>query len=495
MKKITIQTSTFILGVIVLASCSSNKMAMNSGQDNLYFMASDAKVSTEFAVKNNNPEQFESFSSLQPEAIPQGNFSSRNVNPDYIARYQTETAEGDEGVVYFDEGITPENQTAQGDINAYNNFRVNGNGSNNVMNPSMAFNMGMGMMNPWGMRGMGMMGMGGMGMMDPWGMGMGGFYDPFFNPGFGFNRGFGFRPGFNMGFGMGFGGFNSFGMGFGGFGGFGGFNSFGMGFGGFNPFFGNGLGMGFGNPFFGGFGGQQIIILPGSEYGQRREVTGARPSRGSSLSTRGYAPSSNAAIQPSTARAEARRSDLNNGSSRSATNSTNARTSSRDFGTSQNDYYSNSRSRVATNESNRNVGSPALDRSVTRSRSAMPSARPSASPSNSRNYTGPSRSDISRSSNPSYNNSRSANPSYNNSRSGSPSYNRSTSPGRPGNPSYNSGGTNSRSYGTPSRSSSPSYSAPSRSSSGGGMSSGGGASRSSGGGGASSGGSRGGRGN
>jgi len=49
--------------------------------------------------------------------------------------------------------------------------------------------------------GMGIMILLGMGMMSPFGMGMmnhmeWGFYDPFWNPGFGFNRGAsGFRPG------------------------------------------------------------------------------------------------------------------------------------------------------------------------------------------------------------------------------------------------------------------------------------------------------------
>ncbi len=455
MKKFSIQTSAFLVGAVVLASCSTNKMAMNNQQDNLYFMASDAKVATEFAVQNNNPEQFESLSSLQPEAFSQENFSSRNVNPDYIARYQTETVEGEEGVVYFDESGVGENQANQGDIDAYNNFRVNGSGGNSGFNPAMSFNMGMmygmGMMNPW---------------MSPWGMspwGMRGFYDPFWGPSWGY------RPGFNLSFG------------------------FGMGFGGYNPFWGPNIGMGWGMPIYGGYPGwgypmygRPIYVIPGGEYGDRRVVTGARPTRGSSLANATRS-SSNAAIQPSTARAQARRDVLNSGSSsrRSLTNANNARTTSRDFGTSQNDYYSNSRSRVATNGSTRNVASPAMDRTVTRTRSAMPSARPSAIPSNSRTYTGPSRSGATRSSSPAYNN-----------RSSSPSYNRSTIPSRSGSPTYNPGRTNTRTYSTPTRSSSPSnYSTPSRSSSGGGMSSGGGASRSSGGGGASSGGSRGGRGN
>ncbi len=458
MKKISIQTLTFIFGAFILASCSTNKMALNGTQDNLYFMASDAKVATEFAVQNNNPKQFESLATIEPEAYSQENFSSRNVNPDYIAKYQTETVDGDEGTVYFDEAGT-DGQSSQGDIDAYNNFRVGGSafnsGFNSGFNQAMSFNMGMmygfGMMNPW---------------MNPWmsPFGMGGFYDPFWGPGLGF------RPGFNLSLGFGFGNFGRF-------------NPF------WGPNFGMGLGMGWGSPFFGGYpgwgypvyAGRPIFVLPGGEFGDRRVVRAARPTRGSSLITTGR-PAANAAIQPNTARAQARRDVLNNGGSRSLVNGNNARTSSRDFGTSQNDYYSNTRSRLSAG-STRNVGSPAMDRSVSRTRSAMPSARPSAIPSNSRVYTGPSRSGVSRSANPAYNN-----------RATSPSYRRSTSPSRSGFPSYNSGGTNSRTYSTPSRSSSiPSYSAPSRSSSGG-MSSGGGASRSSGGG-SSSGGSRGGRGN
>lgn len=480
MKKSPIISSFVILSGLVLASCSANKLAMNDKQDNLYFMASDTKLATQYAVQNNNPEQFESLSTTNSDGLGRENFSSRNVNPDYIAKYQTEAVVSSDDVVYFDESIDDDGQ-ATGDIDAYNNFRVSGSGNNSTFNPANSFNMGMGMgmgmMNPFGM---GMMSPFGMGMMNPFGMGMmspfgmGGFYDPFWNPGFGFNRGFGFRSGFNMGFGVGF-GFGNF------------YNPFmgpnlGFGFGGY-PGFGFGGYPGFGNQI---FGGRPIYILPGGEYGDRRVVTGARPTRGSSLANSGRN-SANAAIQPNTARAQARQNVLTSRSgSRSGINNSNnnARISSRDFGTSQNDYYTNPRSRTDMNQSSRNSASPAMDRSITRSRSALPSARPSMNPSNTRNYSGSSRGDVNRSSN-----------SYGNSRTTSPSYNRSSSPSRSG---YNNGGTNSRTYSTPSRSNNnysrpSSYSSPSRSS---GMSSGGGASRSSGStGGSSSGGSRGGRGN
>lgn len=478
MKNFSIKISAIILGGLTLVSCSANKLAVNDSQDNLYFMASDAKIATQYAVQNNNPQQFESLSSLNSGAFEGNNFSSKNVNPDYIARYQTDSIQGNEEVIYFDESID-ENGQSTGNIDAYNNYRVSGSGNNSMSNPSMSFNMGMmygmGMMNPFGM---GMMSPFGMGMMSPFGMGMmnpyrmGGFYDPFYNP---FYSPWGFRPGFNLSLGFGFGNF-------------------------YNPFWGPGLGYGFGGPMYGGYpgfgypvyGGRPIYVLPGGEYGDRRVVRGARPTRGSSLATSNMNPS-NAAIQPSTARAQARQDVLNarsGGRSNVINSGNNARTSARDFSSSQNDYYSNSRSRNTLNQSTRNSASPAMNRTINRSSSAMPSsARPSAAPSNSRTYSGPSRGDYNRSSN-----------TYNNGRAVSPSYNRSTSPSRSG---YTNGGTNSRTYSTPSRSnnnySRPTYSSPSRSTGGsGGMSTGGGgASRSSGSsGGASSGGSsRGGRGN
>ncbi|MFT4855910.1 MAG: hypothetical protein ACI9UV_000027 [Algoriphagus sp.] len=463
MKNFSTKITTIILGGLTLISCSTNKLAVNDSQDNLYFMASDAKIATQYAVQNNNPEEFETLSTLNSNAFEQENFSSRNVNPDYIARYQTDSIEGVDEVVYFDEAID-ENGQSTGNIDAYNNFRVSGSGNSNMINPAMSFNMGlgMGMMSPYGM-GMGMMRPFGMGMMNPYGMG--GFYDPFYSP-------WGFRPGFNLSLGFGFGNL-------------------------YNPFWGPNLGYGLGNSMFGGYpgfgypayGGRPIYVLPGGEYGDRRVVRGARPTRGSSLTTASMNPS-NAAIQPSTARAQARQDVLNSrsgGRTNVINSGSNARVSTRDFSSSQNDYYSNSRSRNTMNQSTRNSASPAMNRSVTRSSgSAMPSARPSAIPSNSRSYSGPSRSDYNRSSN-----------SYTNSRAVSPSYNRSTSPGRGGNSGYTNGGTNSRTYSTPSRSNNtPSYSTPSRSSSGGVSTGGGGASRSSGStGGASSGGSRGGRGN
>jgi hypothetical protein len=275
--------------------------------------------------------------------------------------------------------------------------------------------------------------------------GMGGFYDPFWG------GAYGFRPGFSLNIGFGFGNpfFRPmFGMPMYGMGGF--YNPWG-------PVYGMG---GFGYPMYGYspmFPSNPIYVLPGGEYGDRRVVRGARPTRGSSLAASSRVGSvSNAAMQPSTARAQARRDVLNSSnnatSRRLVSNSDNSRVSARDFSSSQNDYY-NSRSRTG---STRNVSSAAMDRPVSRTRSAMPSARPSIGNTNSRTINS-GRGGTVRSSYPT------------NSRSSSPSYNRSNVPSRTTSPSYNRGNTNTRTVtptrtSNPTRSTMPTMSTPTRSS-------------------------------
>jgi len=479
MKNYPLISASLLIGSLVISSCSTNKLATSKSDDNLYFMASDVKLATQFAVDNNNPQSFKNIS--QEPDLAEQNFSSRNVNPDYISRYQTteNSATSDDGVVYFDEGTTQ--QTNTGNINAYDNYSAAGNGINNANgfnSPNINFNIGMGF------------GMGGM-MMSPWG-----FYDPFWGPAWGF------RPGLSFGLGFGWGNpMWNMGIGFG------------------NPMWGMGMGMGWGMPMYPAYGwgmpmypaygyggypvypGNPSYVLPGGEYGDRRVVTGARPTRGSSMTNTGIR-SGESGVMPSTARAQARgnaAASATNPSARRTGTFEDSRGATRDFGNSQNDYY-NSRSRTATT---RNINSPVTDRgtATTRSSSTAPSARTSNAynPSNDvRNYS------QGRGSTPSYN-SRTSDPTYN--RSTSPSYNRNSTPTYNNrsttNPTYNRSGdpSNSRSVTTPSRSNySPSYSAPSRSS-GGSMSapsrSSGGYSGGSSGGysGGSSGGSRGGRGN
>ncbi|MFL0683667.1 MAG: hypothetical protein ACJLTB_10665 [Algoriphagus aquaeductus] len=466
MKKISIIPASVLLGSLVIASCSTNKMAMNSADDNLYFMASDVKIATQYAVANNNPSTFQNLT--QDQTVSQENFSSRNVNPEYISRYGQSTTQSGDEVVYFDDTQDQVAQT-QPNIDVYNSFSVN-NFNSGWGNSAFNFGMGMGFgMNPFGM----------------------GFYDPFFNPFWGFRPGFNvglnfgwgrpfYRPMWGMGMGMGFGGF---------------YDPFwGGGF--YDPFWGRGFmgsPWGWGRPV---YAYSPVFVLPGGENGGRRIASGARPTRGSAL-TSGSPSMGQAGVMPSTARAQARANASNNGtagtSTRSLVSSESARGASRDFSSSQNDYYNSGRSRVAT--TTRNMNSAAADRgSLSGSRgSAVPSARPMVtSPSNTRSYSSPSRggtsSGFDRATSPSYN--RSTAPSYN--RSTAPSYNRVG--GGSSSPSYNRSVTPSRSnnsstFSAPTRSSTigggSSYSAPSRSSGGSVGSSGGGA----------SGGSRGGRGN
>jgi hypothetical protein len=451
MKKITIIPASLLLCAVVMSSCNSNKLAVATTDDNMYFMSADVKKASQNAVANNQPATFQQLAGA--DAVPQDNFSSKNVNPEYLSRYGQVNSGVDQEVVYFDDnqqvatGTTP-------NIDIYNNFSVY-NGNTAWRNP--AFNMGfspfgMGMgFSPFGM-GMGFspfgMGMGfspfGMGMMgfSPFGMGM---YDPFFNPGWGF------RPGFNLGFNFGFGNpmFNNFGGGF------------------YDPFWG---GNQFGSPW--GWGRPilatgPIIILPGSEYGDRRVVYGARPSRGSSLTNGAGGLMQNAV--PSTARAQARENVANSSgaSPRRMGANESSRAASRDFSNSQNDYYSTGRSRVES--TTRNVNSAASGRgSVSNTRNTSSSARPSTA-NDGRSYGAtPSRSSYSTTPSRSTNSS----PSYNRS-TGTTNGSRSTySSGRNESSSNNSGYAPSRSssnnsnYNAPSRvSSGGSYSAPSRSSS------------------------------
>ena len=447
MKKIAIIPASLLLCAVVMSSCNSNKLAVATTDDNMYFMSADMKKASLNAVSNNQPATFQELAVAN--AVPQDNFSSKNVNPEYLSRYGQVNGNTDQEVVYFDDnqqsstGSTP-------NIDIYNNY-TSYNGNAAWRNP--AFNMGF---SPFGM-GMGFspygIGLGyspfGMGMMgfSPFGMGM---YDPFFNPGWGW------RPGFNLSLNFGWGNpmFNNYGRGF------------------YDPFWGGGYGSspwGMGRPI---LVTGPIIILPGSEYGDRRVVYGARPSRGSSMSNGGGGVAQNTGY-PSTARAQARENVANSSGAsprRMGANET-SRAASRDFSTSQNDYYSTGQSRVAT--TTRNVNSAGAERgTVSNSRNSSLSARPSAAPVNAgRSYGAtPSRSSYSTTPSRSTN---SSSPSYNRS-TGTTNGSRSTSTsGRNESSSYNSGNSPSRSssnstnYSAPSRvSAGGSSSAPSRSSSG-----------------------------
>lgn len=434
MKKLVFISASALLCASVLVSCTSNKMAVNTFDDNLYFMSADMKKATENAVANNQPATFQNLANST--VVPQENFSSKNVNPEYLSRYGQLNTSSKEDVVYFEENQSTAS-TSTPDIDIYNSFRVSN------------FNSGWGN-SGWGNFGYSPFGMGMMGF-SPFGMGM---YDPFWGPGFGW------RQGFNMSLNLGWGRpmyspFNPY-MGWGGF---------------YDPFWGgNSWGSSWGawgRPI---YATGPIIIVQGSENNGRNIVYGARPSRGSSLGN-GVGGVAQSTGTPNTARAQARENVANSiGTSPRRLGSTDSnRSATQDFSTSQNDYYSSGRSRVESDT--RNVNSPASSRStVTPSRNSTQSARPSSIPGSAgRGYssspnTGSYNTGATRSTNssPSYN--RSSGASNGASRS---SYGRSESNG------YSIGSTPSRSnynssdFGAPSRSNSGgAMSAPSRSSSG-----------------------------
>jgi len=143
--------SLVIIGAVTLSACSTSQIASTSPSDNLYFMASDAQISSTYAVANNTPETFEQFDVAQ--SVPAESFSSRNVNPEYLAKYSSTPEETGDDVIYFDDNTNTEGTS--GDIDAYNNFSVNDNNNNNSsfnsgFNSGLAFSMGfMTGFNPW----------------------------------------------------------------------------------------------------------------------------------------------------------------------------------------------------------------------------------------------------------------------------------------------------------------------------------------------------------
>ncbi|MFD2202776.1 hypothetical protein [Shivajiella indica] len=448
--------------VLMLSSCSTSYNAMKSGEsDDLYFMASDNRVATQFAVENNNPQNFQSLNSVRPNEFEQESFSARNVNPEYIAKYQSQANTEDTGTVYFDDNATQESTP---NVNVYNNFygsSVNPNGfPQSNFNLSLGFGFGAPM---WGM-GWGMP-MWGMGMWDPfWGMPMWGM-----RPGWGMGFGWNSMWGWNMSFG--------FGMGWG-------MPMWGNPW--MNPWMGGGM-WGWGMRPGWGWGPPVVIIPPGGEGG-RDIVRGGRPGRGAGTAVSG--PRGGTDSYAATTRAARREATSGNRGISEGT-----RGSSRDFSASQNEYNS-ARSRVANtsasaNPGYRNTGSAAATRPS--SRTGVANTRPSYNTgTNTRSAygTAPSRGTTAPGTiNRSTGTTRGSSPSYNRGNTGGTFNNTRTAPSRNSYSTPSRGGMS-----TPSRSSGGSFGAPSRSS-GGGFSSGGMSGGSRGGGGMSSGGSRGGRGN
>lgn len=171
MKRLTVLLTLYIGIALAIFSCKSKEQISQRETDDMYFMASDVTPIN----------QINSFD------FTQENFSERNINPEYIARYQAE----------FDNTVEDEGKV---NIQVYNNY-FDGRGQG-FLNPIIGgfYPFGLGMYDPfwrggWGFRPNVFIG-GGWVFMNPWvigsNFGFTNFYDPFFNPFFP-----AFRPGLN----------------------------------------------------------------------------------------------------------------------------------------------------------------------------------------------------------------------------------------------------------------------------------------------------------
>ena len=433
MKTYVTKLTLGLAAIGLLGSCAtSDQFAQTSEYDDLYFTASDRNT-VEF-TKLNDPKKAEY--QRGSYVYDQQSFSSKNVNPEYIARYnnsgnqqnlqQEENAQSDE---YYVEEYEREDLREVDQPQIINNFYGAGGPYSTFGNPAF---------NRWG---------------------LGGFYDPFFypfmmDPFFGASAfgPWGMRPGLNVGLSFGWG---RPGWGFG--------NAWG-----YSPWrdpfyspwgFRNAYAMGFNNGFYGGGLWNRpgvVIVNNNNEYlgVNRRKITNGRNVQ---RVTRASVADRNVT------RARGRNfNDRNAVSTRGSSDAISRSRSrgSRDFTRTQNEYYNRSRVGAASAQSSRAY------------RSTTPASR------SSRSFSSSEAARSSRSNN------------YTRSRSTSPS--RSYSRGNYGTNSRSSGSYNRGSYG--SSRSSGSYSGGSRSRSSSGSYSRGGSSRSSGSysRGSSSGGSRGG---
>jgi hypothetical protein len=445
MKKVSVflfATSIFAVGPAVYAQ---------GEYDDMYFKKTD-RQKVKFASDKREVKK----DRVQAEPInPQEGLSARNVNPEYIARFNEENTQvdSDEDLEYFSEDYSnsdyysTQNQSNQ--MNPYG-YGMHGMHTMAMMDPFMMHSWG------WRSRHYNPYMWGYDPFMDPWGMGMMGHYGMMSPYGMGMMGGWGMRPGFGMSMGY---GWNSWNRGW--YGGMG--MGMGMGFGWGRPMgmWGHPMGMGMYNPYWGWGGGNVIIVNQWGEQGGRQVTRGSR-STGSSM------------IRQHTDSPMGSRAALASNNTRSGQATTNR---SRNYNNAQNDYYNRSRTNV-TNRTSADRSREAYSRPESRTsavnrgssldpnRSSSQYRQRSNNMQNRSNYTPPAR-------NRSTDFNRSAPPS----RSGYTPQ-RSTAPRTFSNPSRGSSSPN-RSFSSPSRGSSGgSFSAPSRGgSSGGTMRSGGGGSR------------------
>lgn len=229
--------------------------AQRAEYDDMYFRGKDREknkaidAEESFSAKNKTTQQKEEDFVPQEEdnANPTDSYSSRNVNPEYVSRENSEQASEDEGNYYL-EGYTPASSNSNFSNNNFNNSYYN---NANWARSSYYATPGWGN-SPY---------YGGYGYNDPWMSPYsspyygGGYFDPWMTPSYGFGPSYGWRTGWSVSLGYG---------------------SY------WNPY----GGFGYGNPYYGGYGGYgygyQNYYNGGNN--ERANVNyGKRPSRHSAV--------------------------------------------------------------------------------------------------------------------------------------------------------------------------------------------------------------------
>ncbi len=110
MKKLILGFSGLLITLSILSSCSKSNIAQNNEYDDMYFSSVDREKLTasskEFYDQNFNETYQEPLSSDQVLDYSDINYSSKTINPEYIAKYASndlqEEADTEESTEYFD---------------------------------------------------------------------------------------------------------------------------------------------------------------------------------------------------------------------------------------------------------------------------------------------------------------------------------------------------------------------------------------------------------
>ncbi len=170
MNKLISGFSGLFITLIILSSCSKNNVAQKSEWDDMYFSSVDrenlAASNKEFYDQNFNETYQEPLNSDQASEYSDVNYSSKTVNPEYIAKYTSNSPEDSDPEVsteYFDENYNKSDESEEIIPQRYSSYSGSNAGGFGIY-PSFAF-----------------------------GYGSGFGYNPYYSP-FGFNEPFGYSP-------------------------------------------------------------------------------------------------------------------------------------------------------------------------------------------------------------------------------------------------------------------------------------------------------------